>query len=111
MEGAPQVRLLPSPSSSGSPTYNLAHTAQAPQSSICCPNLAAVGLNSTSSALVQTGAVLLVRHSFHRGVLLARSSSFRGPLTHSCSPPLVGVFRGPAVASNSTATLFRMSVP
>lgn len=53
MEGAPQVRLLPSPLSSGSPTYHLAHTAQAPQSSICCPNLAAAGLNSTSSALLQ----------------------------------------------------------
>lgn len=54
MEGAPQVRLLPSPLSSGSPLYNLlAHTAQAPQSSICCPNLGASGLNSTSSALLQ----------------------------------------------------------
>lgn len=58
MEGAPQVRLLPSLLSSGSPTYHLAHTAhtaQAPQSSICCPNLVAAGLNSTSSALLQRG--------------------------------------------------------
>lgn len=80
-----------------------------PQSSIYCPDLATGKLNSTSSALLQKGGCFACAPLFPQGWSSCLLPLFRDPLAHSCSPFLVGVVAGPAISTNSIATVLNVS--
>lgn len=61
-----------------------AHTAKAPTELYLPPNLTATKRNSTSSAHLQKGVILLVHHSLHRMAILP-------------APPLPGLSHIPAL--------------
>lgn len=91
------------------PTHNPAHTAQAPADLYLLPRSRSHRAKFHQLSTSAERGLFCMCTILSTGWSSCRLPLFRGPLAHSCSPFLVGVFLGPAISTNSTMTVLNVS--
>lgn len=91
------------------PPHNLAHTAQAPAELYLLPRSRSHRAKFHQLSTSAERGLFCMCAILSTGWSSCQLPLFRGPLAHSCSPFLTGVFPGPAISTNPTVTVLNIS--